>query len=182
MAKTELRYRHQLNGILAIYFEGEGLRRLRKIEKLVEEQCGVAWLNSGRAKDILFGVLCAGAKAIAPDAIVIVTAADKFVPTDAFEVLPDAEKDRLFRDNHPRDMPQYFQPHDILISLAQTPERVCLYHQRFDSKRFQFIGEAEVKIGPQDGFDGRLKMYGVEPPEEIIKGLYEMVSKRMRPQ
>lgn len=41
MAKTDLRYRHQINGILATYFEGRGLRRMRKTEKTCQEIAGV---------------------------------------------------------------------------------------------------------------------------------------------
>ena len=177
MAKTEIRYRHQLNGILAIYHEGQGLHRLRKIEQEVEEKCGKAWLDSGRAKDILFGVLATGAKALPPDAIVIATGGDRFEPTAALLALSPEDQMRIRDAHHPRELPQYFQPHDVLMVLVQTPDRVCIYTQRL-GPRGMLLGEPEIKCGPQSAFDGRLKMFGVEPPAEIVETLTKMIAKK----
>src|SRR5580704_15563789 len=99
MAKNEIRYKHQLNGILAIYNEGgEGLHRMRGIEKIAEEKAGVAWLNSGRAKDIVFGVMCGASQELWPDAIVVSTIVDAFDPLPAFLELPEEERERIWRE------------------------------------------------------------------------------------
>ena len=178
MAKTEMRYHHQLNGILAIYQEGEGLHRMRKVERLIEEYEGKAWLNSGRAKDIVFGVLslAGGSTGLptgvaAPDAIVIATAGDRFEPTAALLALPPEEQDRIMRTTLPREAPEYFQPHDVLMVLAQTAERVCVRTQRLRMPGALLVGEPEIRCGPQEGFDGRLKLYGVAPPVEVMETL-----------
>lgn len=167
MAKTDLRYRHQINGVLAFYLEGEGLHRMRKLELEIEGKFGRGWLDSGKAKDIVSGLLCLATKACSPDAIVIVTGADKFEPTAAFDALTEDEQERVFRSQHPRDMPQYFEPHDALVSVAQSPERVCVFTQRLRGDLL--IGEPEVRFFPQAAFDGRLKIYGVDPPAKMAE-------------
>lgn len=177
MAKTDLRYRHQLNGILAIYNQGEGLHRLRKIEQFAEEKVGKDWLNSGRAKDMIFGALCGGATRIEPDAIVICTGVDQYQQTPAFDALPYEERQRIAHSGHPRDLPAYFQPHDALMAVAQTPERACLYLQKMQVPGFLLIGEPKIHFLNQSEFDGRLKMYGVELPHEVGEAL-EKINKR----
>jgi hypothetical protein len=167
MAKTDLRYRHQINGVIAFYCEGAGLHRMRKVELEIEAKFGRDWLNSGQAKDTAYGVLRLAVKAQPPDAIVIVNAADKFETTTVFDALSNGEKERVFRSQHPRDLPQYFQPHDALVSVAQSPERVCVFSQRLRGDLL--IGEPEVRFFPQSAFDGRLKIYGVDPPAEMLE-------------
>ncbi len=166
MAKTELRHRHKLNGILAVYFEGSGLRRLRKLEMDIEKHAGEAWLSSAQAKDIVFGTLCGAAGEIPPDAIVVSTGVDKFEPTAAFLALPPGEQERIAQ-LYPRDVPEYFQPYDALMSLAQTAERVCCCYQRMQVPGFLLIGEPETVFWPQSKFGGRLKFYGIEPPPGV---------------
>ena len=161
MAKTELRYKHTMNCILAIYHEGEGLYRMRKVEKMVEETLGPGWLNSGDAKDAVFGGLSAITAAAPPDAIVLCTAIDDYEPTAKFHALSNEDKQRIARHSgHPRDLPQYFQPHDALMVTAQSPERVCMFTQRLRMPGYLLVGEPRVECGPQEGFEGRLKMYG----------------------
>jgi hypothetical protein len=174
MAKTELRYRHELNGILACYHEGEGLHRMRDMERLLVELAGKAWANSGRAKDAIVATLCLGTKSVRvaqPDAIVICTAGDKYYPTPAFDALPPDEKDRIFEATHPRNMPQYFEPRDVLMVLAQSSERVCIYAQRIQMPGELLLGEPEIIVTPQAAFNGRLKIYGVEPTAEALEYL-----------
>lgn len=172
MGKTELRHRHKLNGILAAWHHGSGLHRFRKIEKLAEEHFGEGWLNIGQAKDDIFGVLAAGTTvgAIA-EAFVIVSAANRFMPTPALKALPPEEFERICEDSHPRDLPQYFQPQDILLVVAQSPERVCIFTQRLQIPGFLLIGEPDIRCGPQAGFNGRLKIYGGEIPRDIAESI-----------
>jgi len=172
MAKTEIRYRHCLNGILATYFEGQGLHRMRKVEKLVEEKVGPDWLNFGGAKDIIFGILCLGANVIPPDAIVISTVINDYRRLPAFDALPPDEQKRVWDAPVWPPPPQYFQAHDALMVVAQSPERVCTYSQKLLGDLL--IGEPDILLFPQAEWNGRLKMYGVEPPSEIVETFAKM--------
>jgi len=170
MARTELRYRHQLNGILAIYIAGEGLHRLRAIERYLEQLAGPAWLQSGHVKDCIFGAIASGNKHISdpPDAVLIVTGGDEFVPTDAMLALPEEDQKRIFEGaTHPKRLPHYFKPRDVVISLAQSPERICLLRQHVQMPGALLIGQPSIVTGPQENFNGRLKVYGVDPLADL---------------
>jgi len=169
MAKTEMRTRHRLNGILAGYFHGKGLQRFRLIEKDMGELFGDGWLNSGRAKDALFTILAASTSKIPLDAFVFVTGGDRFYQTPAFDALPPEEAHRIATTLHPRDCPEYFTPRDVLISTVQAPHRVCVLCQRVQPKGFLLIGEPEVMFCNQEEWQGRLKIWGAEIPPELAE-------------
>ncbi len=173
MAKMEMRSHHQLNGLLAVYYEGDGLHRLRKIERLAVEHYGEDWLNSGQAKEIIFGVLCAGALALPPDAIAVATVVTAYWRTPAFDALPTEERELVGDD--PGRYPEYLKPHDALMSIVQTSERVCISTHRLQGSLL--IGQPEISVGPQEGFGGRIKMYGKSPHPKIAQALETVVRK-----
>jgi hypothetical protein len=186
MAKTELRYRHELNGILASYHEGEGLHRMRKIELMVQGVAGKDWLNHDHAKDMLFAVLRVAnlrhaAGVTMPDALVIATAGDAYLTNDAYAALSDAERaaleDLLDRgETHRRDHPKYFDTWECLSVVSQSADRVCIYHQKFE--RGLLIGEPKIDFFDQSQFSGRLKLYGVDPPPEVLRAVEKRKQQR----
>ncbi len=56
MAKRDLEAGN-FNFLLAGYFEGEALHRMKKVEELILKHLGENWLNSGQTKDVGFGVM-----------------------------------------------------------------------------------------------------------------------------
>jgi hypothetical protein len=167
MATVELSVRHELNGVMAEYWQGIGLRRMKALEKTAIEMYGKDWLNSGRAKQFIFGLLCATVGVMPPDAVVISTGINDYEVTPAFLALREDERRRIFEERIARNYPQYFVPRRALMVTAQTPERVCLYRQRLQNGLL--IGEPEIDFVPQSEFKGRLKVFGADPPPEIAK-------------
>jgi hypothetical protein len=158
MAKTEMRNKRSFSAILASYHEGEGLHRMRDLEKQIIRMAGEDWLNKGGAKDLVFDLMRHATSLTPPDAFAFASVANNFEPTALFERLPLEEKQRLATDGRVKE--GYFQPHDILAVTVQTPERVCLYKQRLQGALF--IGEPDLFFGPQADFSGRMKMFGKE--------------------
>jgi hypothetical protein len=176
MAKVELSVRHELHGVLAEYWKGIGLRRMKTLEKKAIENYGKDWLDSGRAKQFIFGLLCATAGVMPPDAVVISTGINDYEVTPAFLALREDERSRIFEGRIARNYPQYFVPHRALMVTAQTPERVCLYRQRLQNGLL--IGEPEIEFIPQSEFKGRLKVFGTAPPPEIAKAFEDWLKER----
>jgi hypothetical protein len=162
MVKTELRYKKQFGGLLAVYSEGKGLHRMRTVEHLIIEKCGEDWMSNGRAKDVVCRILHEAVGLIAVDAIVIASIIDRFESNEAFGQLSRDEQKQIIDGAHPRNLPQYFTSEEAVASVAQTPERVCILHQKLVGSLF--IGEPEVKFFPQCDFSGRMKMFGNEVP------------------
>ena len=167
MAKTQLRTRGQLNCILAYYFEGCGLKRMLRIEKWARENLGEDWLNNGRKKDFMFGMMSFCTRLAPPEAIVVCTAVDEFLPTQLLDSLPDAEQRRIYEIEYPRDHPEWFRPRDALVVTAQTPALCCIYRQTLQGTLL--VGEPDIMIGPRDKLKGRLLMFGAEIAPEIIE-------------
>jgi hypothetical protein len=163
MAKTDMQHRGQINGVLASYFEGRGLRRMRKVEALLEEKIGKDWLNHDAAKHATFGVLCFSVQHIPPDAVVIAFGANMWMSLD-----PAAKGDKL--------------PGDRLISIAQTRDRVCIREQEIRGRLV--IGEPRIMFVDQADWKGRLKIFGEPPPEIAAAGermMHEMVFGKGKP-
>lgn len=163
MAKADLQLRGQINGVLANYFEGQGLHRMRTIETLLEQNVGKDWLNLDGAKHHIFGVLCYGASLITPDALVVAFAANAYYSNAAGDKVEKVPGDRL-------------------IAIAQTKERVCLRDQEIRGRLV--IGEPRIMFVDQADWKGRLKLYGEAPPEIVREGeriLAEMVRQEKTP-
>lgn len=159
--------------ILANYFDGEGLRRMRKVEQLLEKVLGEGWLGSGEAKDAAFGVLreATALFPLRPDALVFVTATNMFKPTAKFDAL-DEKRQREMLDggheaHHRLAAEGYFEIIDSVTAIAQTPERVCIASQQVDHGAL--VGQPETRTGPQEDFGGRLKMFGEDKLEKKRK-------------
>jgi hypothetical protein len=176
MAKRELE-RGTFNCVLASYHEGESLHRMSSIERTLIERLGKEWLSSGHTKDAGFGVLKMATAALPPDAMVIVTGANFFEPTERLLALSQEEQRAILGqshdDNHRASKEGWLTVCDALVSIAQTPERVCNYVQKMAvERRVHFLGQPVVQLFDQRAFDGRLKLYGTKPED------YEFVFKQ----
>jgi len=165
MAKRDLG-RGGFNFLLAAYnlCDQPPLHRMDKIEALVIERLGENWLNNGRTKDIGFAVLRQCIDTLPPDAVVVVTMCNGFSLTAKAQELSRAELMKLVNDsNHDRHHEAVkeglMEVCDVLLATVQTRERVCMYQQRLD-RRGEFLGKPDTKCFPQEGFEGRLKMFG----------------------
>jgi hypothetical protein len=163
MAKTDLEHGNEFSGLIATYFEGEGLRRMTRIEKQIREQIGIDWLNNGAAKDAVFDVLRMGARVQPVDGFVFVTAANYFRSTEKLTALDPAEVERQLakgHDHHHRMAKEgLLTIQDSLIATAQTPERACIIVQAVGPKG-EFVDKPDTRYFDQAEFDGRLKMFG----------------------
>ena len=110
-----------------------------------------------------------------PDAFVLVTMCNGFSPTQKFQELPEAQQKELLDAAHNRHHKAVkeglLEVCDVLMATVQTPERTCVCNQFLD-RRGKFTGKPVMGCGPQEGFDGRFKMFGkhYEPP---VKFQYE---------
>jgi hypothetical protein len=163
MAKLDIE-RNQFNFLFAAYFADDTppLHRMEKIEALVVKQLGQEWLNCGATKDIGFGVLRMAMRMLPPEAVVIVTAVNAFVPTEKFQSLPVKQQRKLMRETHEAHHAAaregLLDLRDALVAIAQTPERVCQYMQTYGPGSIP-LGTASASFFPQKDFGGRLKMY-----------------------
>jgi hypothetical protein len=156
--------RGHYNFLLASYHAGQGLHRMKMIEAEVVERLGEDWLNAGRTKDIGFRMLRLATKLLPPDAVIFGSVVNNFHPTAKLGELTLKQRSDLLGGGHDRQHEAvkegYLTVCDALGVVAQTPKRVCLYRQDFD-RRLEPVGDLETTFWDQDGFDGRLKMYGV---------------------
>jgi hypothetical protein len=164
MAKRDAE-RGEFNFLLAVYNLGDvpPLMRMSKIEALIIQRLGEDWLNHGRTKDVGFGVLRECIDMKPPDAVVFVTICNGFAPTKKLLALSVAEQKKLVdaghNAHHQAVKDGLLTVSDVLVAIAQTPERVCQYHQKLDEHK-RLTGQPEADCSPQENFDGRLKMFG----------------------
>ena len=164
--------------VLASYHAGEGICRMEPVEKLIEAKLGQRWLDDERLKDIGYGVLrevvdMFATSSAAPDAIVMVTASNMFLPTPKFQALPIEKQKWLInssnKDHHRLAAEGYLRVVDSRTAVVQTPERVCCCTQEVAGDRL--VGQPTVKHFAQDEFSGRLKMFGEDKLEAArVKG------------
>ena len=163
MCKRDLE-RDEFNFFLATYeCDARQLHRMTKIEELIVQQLGENWLNSGRTKDIGFGILRECVDLMPPDAMIIASVTNHFRPTEKFDQLTSEQKQELVHSAHDRHHEAVAQGLltlcDALTVVVQTPERVCLYTQDFDRHRHP-VGKPDTHCIPQEQFGGRMKMFG----------------------
>ena len=167
MMKRDIEQGRDVAILLAVYHEGEGLHRMKKIEDYLVERLGADWMSDGDKKDGVFGVIRLMVRATKPHAVVMVTSAWSFKATQKLAALPVAEQRKILdagHDRHHRAVKEgLLIREDILHAMAQSPERVCMAMQPRD-----LSSQPEVQISNQSGFSGRLKMYG-EDKLEIYK-------------
>jgi hypothetical protein len=176
MAKRDLEQEgaRAFNFLLASHFDNEGLKRMRKLERVVIEKLGANWLNSGRTKDIGFGLVKMATALAPPDALVLVTVCNMFQPTEALKKLGKKQAMALLNaghDRHHRAVGEgLLTVVDALVATAQTAERVCLTTQHLmprlaGGRGFDFDGQPKIGFMPQTNFEGRTKFYGCDPSE-----------------
>jgi hypothetical protein len=162
MAKRDIE-QGGFNFLLATYHTGEPLYRMKKVEALIIQKLGKDWLNHGRTKDAGFHVMRVAVHVLPPDAVVFVTAANGFSATEKFEALPQAQQDELLEAGHDRHHQAVreglLEIQDVLLAIAQSPERVCMYQQGID-RHGGLVGQPQARCCPQDDYDGRMKLYG----------------------
>ncbi len=154
----------RFNFLFASYHVGDKppLHRMNKIEALVVERLGENWLNSGRAKDMGFYVLRLAVDLLPPDAVVIATGANSFKATARLDALPKERHRALLNASHDEQHKAVaeglLEVCDAILVMVQTPERICQYVQEIGPHGP--VGNATAQFFPQEGFTGRLKMYG----------------------
>lgn len=166
MAKLDLE-RERFNFLLAAYHEGEGLRRMAKVEALIIEKLGENWLNSGRTKDVGFHLLRIACGLKPPDAFAICTVVNWFKPSAAFFKLPPKKQQALLEAGHDKQHQAVAEGlmivRDALNAVVQTPERVCIYIQGIRPPA-ETDGSPKIDFYDQADFGGRIKMFGEEKP------------------
>jgi hypothetical protein len=169
VVQTEIRNKRQFNFYFGAYFEGEGLRRMSKIEAELIERLGEDWLNSGVKKDYGFAVLRLATAVLLPHAAVLVTAMNMFKSNKAFDSL-SPERQKYYTKGHDRNhegvKAGYFDLKDALAAIAQTPERICMAVQILGEERI------ESRISDLSEYDGRTKLY--VSTEEALRMLAEL--------
>lgn len=163
LAKRDMQ-QNKFNFLLASYHVGDvpPLHRMQKVEALIIEKLGEDWLNNGKTKDAGFRMLRFCIDVLPPDAVVFVTAANRFQPTAKFETLTEVQRQELLDAGHDRHNQAakegLLELHDCLCAIAQTPTRVCNYMQDFLCGHP--VGNPDTSFFPQANFDGRIKMFG----------------------
>ena len=164
LARIDLERKKELGLFIASYHRGEGLHRMSRIEALLIERLGKHWLDSGARKEVGFKMLQIAFSHLISDAIVFVTPANMFRPTDKMNALPIEEQERLAshpdgHEGHHRAVKDgYFILVDCLSAVAQTRERVCSRIQPVVNGKF--LDAPETRVFSQENFGGRLKMFG----------------------
>jgi len=157
MAKFEIEKTRCLNGLIASYYADQGLKRMKKVEALIVNKFGKEWLNDwAKKKSVLRMVATLSG---APDAMVLVTSVNRFLPTPALEALPPDEKKAILVSSHERHHQAVKEGllciEDCLMANAQTPERVCL--ATLPTKPDSVVDYSFI---PQSHFGGIMKFWG----------------------
>ena len=96
------------------------------------------------------------------DAFVMVTAANEFRTTPAFNLLSKEEGLAILNAGHDRHHQAVKEGllamYHTLTAVAQTPQRVCLYIQRMNEYH-GYQGPPKVEFYDQQEFDGWVKMF-----------------------
>src|SRR5215467_9870824 len=134
LAKQDRQYNRWRGFLLASWDQGGTLKRMRKVEQTIIDLAGEDWLNDGRLKDRAFGILRLGNKLAPRDAMIFVTACNRFTSTPKLRALPQEEIDRLMKAGHKRHHEAVaeglLELQDAFMAMAQTPERVCVCTQQ----------------------------------------------------
>ncbi len=163
MALQDLIATHRFECVIAVKAEGEALHRMASVEKNIKARLGVDWLNHGQKKAVAFRMLTVALSVIRMEAFVFVHAGIKFDPTPKLMALDEATRHQLMNQGHPKHHEMVKQGlltvHDVLSSVAQTPERVCTYIQAINPETWGKIGEPEVLMFSQSEFHGNVKVF-----------------------
>src|SRR5215813_11673518 len=90
MARRDIEQKGALQGLLAMYYEGQGLHRLTMVEELLAKQLGVDWMDHDRKKAIGFDVMRHATEQMHPDAVAVAVAINRFEPTAKLKAMdPD---------------------------------------------------------------------------------------------
>jgi len=129
LTKADRQYNRWHGFLLASYHNGGQLYRMRKVERTIIDLAGEDWLNHGALKDRAFGILRLATKVLKPDAVIFVTAINKFISTPKLHALPQEEIDRILdagHDCHHKAAAEgLLELQDAFMANAQTAERVC---------------------------------------------------------
>jgi hypothetical protein len=97
-----------------------------------------------------------------------------FAPTEKLVALGHDAMKKLVDQGHDRHHEAVkeglLSVHDALMGLAQTANRVCMYHQPYD--RGRFVGQPQVSFHDQGVFGGNLKMYGEKKSGNFARKAY----------
>jgi hypothetical protein len=162
MTKNELRNTGTCHGILAVVHDAH-VMRMRDMERTICKLAGEDWLNSNQAKAAVFEVVRMATAQDPPDAVCFSCVINDYEETEAFRALPEAEKIRIMKRASGADLVRQgwsVGPFDAVMANVQTPERVCIYIQRYDPKERMFLGEPRVHCMPQEDMSGRMKAWG----------------------
>lgn len=162
LAKLDLE-RNRFVWLLAAYDAGHPLHRMKKIEALVTEKLGEGWLDSGVKKDAAFDMIRLCVRLAPPDAVVFASAVNLFEHTEKFAAL-DSEAQRTImsagHDRHHEAVREgLLAVCDALVTLAQTPQRICNQIQKL-GPRGTPVDQPKVQFWDARDFQGRLKLFG----------------------
>ena len=133
LAKRDIEHGTGFAFLFAAYHKDEGMMRMSSIERIIARKLGKNWLDDDVAKDIAYGLLRMAILTLPPDAVIIVSGATGFEPTEAGLALPEEKQEEIRRgDLHQAVRDGYAKPHNVLVAIAQTPERVCSAVQDHD--------------------------------------------------
>jgi len=180
LARTEWKRKGELNWLLASFHKGRGLHRMTKVEALVIEMAGEDWMNHPAKKERVGYVLRVATHLMPPDAIALVSIADRWKPTDAFNTLSEADQKKIM--DGPREARAdatslgLLTVDEVMVCWAQTPSRVCSYQRTLDELE---DSKPLVQFGPMELFDGNFKLFGeVEIPPGMVEHLARTMAEK----
>ena len=169
LARTEWKQKNKFNFLLAGSYDGY-LCRFRTLETLIIEKCGEDWLNSSAKKHAVSQIIRMGTKLLAPPGLCIVAIADRWKTTKAFDAVPKSEQKKILEGpceaRHAATALGLLEAEEVLIAVAQTPQRVCFYTRQLSELE---TTKPDVQTGDMATFDGTMKLYG-----EVDADFFEM--------
>jgi len=180
LARTEWKRKGEFNWLLASFHHGSGLHRMTKVEALVIQMAGEDWLNDPERQAQVGYVLRVATCLMPPDAIAVVSVADAWQLTDAFNALPKKDQNKIL--NGPREARNsaialgLLTVEEVLVCMAQTPSRACRYQRRLDE-----LNDAKptVDFGEMAQLHGRFKFFEeVEIPPEMVEHLARTMAEK----
>lgn len=166
MARSRLS-KTQDTGLIVVIGNDDGTTTQLPVNSAV-----AAMLNDGDAKDILFGAIRAFVGLTGATAVVMSTECWRAKSTEAALALPPEEFRRMAGEKGFETLRKlgFVERTEAIVATAQDKDNCHIVTQDFrrDARGAVYsFGDVEAHTVPQDGFEGRQKMFGDLSAEKI---------------